>query len=286
MGDLNWNTASKNLPFGLSKNDLMRILLTNDDGILSPVLSRVAEALALDHDVVVVAPSTDQSGKSHSFTHGPHKLLYYQQEKGSTYPAYQVQGTPSDCVKFAISHLFRKAPFDLVVSGINLGENAGISSIYSGTVAAAREAALWGTPGIAISLWHTAEDHLKHALAWLRSWVGQPSLLPKPGEFWNVNFPPCKVQEIQGTRIASMSTVMFSDGYVAVTDEHGLVGYRLEGHKPKHLFVAGTDDHALSQGFIAVVPMRLTQPAPEIQDRLKSQQTLIDSITRAVPLQA
>lgn len=259
----------------------MRILLTNDDGILSPVLTRVAEGLLLEHEVVVVAPATDQSGKAHSFTHGPNRLLYYKQEAGTHYSAYQVQGTPSDCVKFAITHLFRDKPFDLVVSGINLGENAGISSIYSGTVAAAREAALWNTPGIAVSLWHTTKVHVDHAVNWLGQFVKAADLLPLPGEFYNINFPPCSVAEIAGARICSMSEVMFTDGYAAVIDAHGITGYRLEGHKPSERFVPGTDDHAMRLGHIAIVPMRIAQSHPQGMARLNAHQGLLDAMTPA-----
>jgi len=264
-----------------SRTDLMRLLLTNDDGISSPVLGRIAEALASEHEVVVVAPSTDQSGKSHSFTHGPHRLLHYQREKEAGYPAYQVQGTPSDCVKFAITHLFRGKPFDIVVSGINIGENAGVSSVYSGTVAAAREAALWKVPGLAVSLWHTASDHLEHALLWLRALLKQPALLPQPGEYFNINFPPCPVSEIAGTQIAEMSEVMFTDGYFPETDHHGITGFKLEGRKPVEAFLPGTDDFALSQGFIAIVPMRIGNTYDDGLRRLRNQTAPLANLTRA-----
>ncbi len=259
----------------------MRLLLTNDDGILSPVLYRVAEGLSKDHEIVVVAPSVDQSGKSHSFTHGPHRLLHYREEKDTSFPAFQVQGTPSDCVKFAISHLFRSQPFDMVISGINLGENAGISSIYSGTVAAAREGALWGIPGLALSLWHHTPAHLEHSLAWLCAFLTQPDLLPRPGEFFNINFPACPVSEVAGARFASMSEVMFSDAYVPVVDDHGVTGYRLEGHKPGQRFAVGTDDKALQENHIAIVPMRIAQFYPEAVARLQARQEALDTITRA-----
>ncbi len=258
----------------------MRLLLTNDDGILSPVLTRVAEGLSRDHEVVVVAPATDQSGKSHSFTHGPHRLLHYQSVTAAGYSAYQVQGTPADCVKFALSHLFLSQPFDLVVSGINLGENAGISSIYSGTVAAAREAALWGTPGIAVSLWHTEENHLAQAIVWLRAFLECPDLLPNAGEYYNINFPPCSVENIRGARLATMSTAMFTDGYVAVTDEHGITGFRLEGHKPTEKFQPGSDDALMQQGYIAIVPMRIAQEAPQALTRLQACQNRFESLPR------
>lgn len=259
----------------------LRLLLTNDDGIFSPILQRVAHALRRDHEVVVAAPSTDQSGKAHSFTHGPGRLLHYRQDGTGPELNFQVDGTPSDCVKFAITHLFRGKPFDLVVSGINLGENAGVSSIYSGTVAAAREAALWKTPAIAVSLWHTADDHVEHALEWLSRFVNTPELLPQPGDFYNINFPPCPVREIAGARICKMSEVMFTDGYVPVPDAHGITGFRLEGHKPVEKMQPGTDDHALRQHCIAIVPMRITQTHPDAEARLLDRRHSLNALTSA-----
>lgn len=241
----------------------MRILLTNDDGVLSPVLYRSADALASEHEVVVAAPAQDQSGKSHAFTHGPGKLLTFQREAAAgasaAWPLYRVDGTPGDCVKFAVSHLLKDRLPDLVISGPNLGENAGVSAVYSGTVAAAREAALWNIPGLAVSLSESSPAHLEHALEWLCNLLRAPGLLPAPGAFWNVNFPACPPAEIAGARFTRMSTVMFRDRYEAADSPHGIPGYRLLGHKPAELFEAGTDDAVLLQKFIAVTPLRVSQ---------------------------
>ena len=248
----------------------MRILLTNDDGIHSPVLYRVADALAKEHDVVVVAPSTDQSGKSHGFTHRPDKLLQYLEEKQKPYPAYQVDGTPCDCIKFAVSFLLREQQPDLVISGINLGENAGVSAVYSGTVAAAREAALWGIPAIAISLMGETDPHVEFALEWMMNLLRKRDSLPVPHTLWNVNFPNCEPSEVTGTEFTSMSTVMFTDHYVEVRTDHGITGYRLLGRKPAPLFVPGTDDYALRHKSIAITPLRIAQTDEQELIRLRS----------------
>ncbi len=247
----------------------MRILLTNDDGILSPVLYRVADALATEHEVVVVAPSTDQSGKSHGFTHRPEKLLTYLEEKGMPYPAFQVGGTPCDCVKFAISQLMQNNLPDLVVSGINLGENAGVSAVYSGTVAAAREAALWGIPALAISLMAETDAHIDFALEWLVELLRKPEELPPPHTLWNINFPLCAPEEVVGSEFTAMSTVMFTDHYEEVRTEHGIKGYRLLGRKPKEKFVTGTDDYALRQKRIAITPLQIAQTNTAELERLR-----------------
>jgi 5'-nucleotidase len=256
----------------------MRILLTNDDGVQSPVLHRAAEALSAEHEVVVVAPSHDQSGRSHAFTHGPDKLLTHAAEAGHSWPGlvYRVDGTPADCVKFAVAHLLKDRLPDLVVSGPNVGENAGVSAVYSGTVAAAREAALWNIPGLAVSLAHLEGEfgdpastmrerraRLDFALDWilalLRAGAEDAALLPAPGALWNVNFPARAPDEVVGTRFTRMGSAMFDDHYVEGVTAHGLPGHKLEGRKPVERFEPGTDDHALRQGYVAVAPLRVSQ---------------------------
>jgi 5'-nucleotidase len=148
----------------------------------------------------------------------------------------------------------------LILSGINLGENAGMSAIYSGTVAAAREGAMWGIPSIAVSVWKNSPDRLAHAVEWIRRLLRQPAELPrKPGGLWNVNFPPCAPEAIEGTEITSMSTVMFRDSYEAVRTEHGLTEFRLTGFKPEERFVPGTDDYALARNRISITPLQISQ---------------------------
>jgi 5'-nucleotidase len=257
----------------------MRILLTNDDGVLSPVLHTTAEALAREHDVVVAAPALDQSGTSHSFTHGVDRLLTFSQEASMPWPVYRIDGTPSDCVKFAIAHLLKDTPPDLVVSGPNLGENAGISAVYSGTVAAAREAALWNVPGLAMSLSDHSPVHLGFALDWLLNLLRKPDLLPVPGTLWNINVPGCAPSDIAGARFTAMSTVMFRDHYVEAATSHGIPGHLLRGHKPAERFVAGTDDDMLRRHFIVVTPLRVSQGDEGTLAALKSRETRLNEIT-------
>jgi 5'-nucleotidase len=266
----------------------MKILVTNDDGIRSPVLSLLADALHREHEVRVSAPAIDQSGMSHSFTHGAEKRLAFRADASSPYPKYEVLGTPCDCVKFAVAYLFKADEVDLVISGINLGENAGMSAVYSGTVAAAREGAMWGIPGIAVSVWKNEPARLRHAVDWILELLRHPALLPKrssggtvpsgagpaggpsgtaggqqapsgPAGLWNVNFPPCEPAEIAGIAVTAMSTVMFRDSYEPIRTEHGLTEFRLVGYKPEAEFREGTDDWALARRRISITPLRIGQ---------------------------
>lgn len=261
----------------------MRILLTNDDGVLSPVLHRSAESLAAEHEVFVVAPAKDQSGQSHGFTYGPDNPLFCHEETSSPWSVHRVEGTPSDCVKFAVSHLMKGLPPDLVLSGPNLGENAGVSAVYSGTVAAAREAALWGIPALAVSISEKDGPHLDHALDWLLNLFGESGSLPAPGTLWNVNFPACPPGEVAGARFTRMSTVMFRDRYEEIRTPHSIPGFQLLGYKPRELFEQGTDDDALRENFITVTPLQISQTHEAELDRLKSREAWLNALTPPRP---
>jgi 5'-nucleotidase len=257
----------------------MKILVTNDDGILSPVLTALADALSEEHTVLVAAPSLDQSGMSQAFTHGHDKRLVCKADASAPYPKYQVMGTPCDCVKFAVAHLFRDQGIDLVLSGINLGENAGMSAVYSGTVAAAREGAMWGIPSIAVSVWSNTPKRLQHAVGWIQRLLRAPAQLPaRAGGLWNINFPPCDPDAIEGTEITAMSTVMFKDTYEAVQTEHGITEFRLAGYKPEERFVPGTDDYALARNRISITPLQISQSDGGESRRLVGLQSHWDSL--------
>ncbi len=272
----------------------MKILVTNDDGIDSPVLTLLADALAPFHSIHVIAPATDQSGMSQAFTHGTEKFLRFHRDDQKPYSRIQVFGTPCDCVKFGIAHLQPDEPFDLILSGINLGENAGMSAIYSGTVAAAREGAMWGIPALAVSVWKNAPDHLDYAVKWIVRLLApkpespqqsNPALtlaLPiKPGGLWNINFPPCDPGDIQGYEFTTMSTVMFADSYENVLTQHHLTQYRLVGYKPHAQFLPGTDDHVLAHNKIAITPLQVDQSDLAEKNRL-SQCKLFEEIPGAI----
>jgi 5'-nucleotidase len=164
----------------------MKILLTNDDGVLAPgleALQRVAEGLG---QCVVFAPSEAVSGCSHSTTTDrPFKVEEIDEGR------YSVGGTPADCVRVAIDRL--DPPLDWVLSGINNGGNLGVDVYHSGTVAAVREAAIHGIPGIAVSQYHDRPllaDDWERAAEWSRPLVAE--IIgggPRPGTFWNINLP-------------------------------------------------------------------------------------------------
>ncbi len=162
----------------------MKILLTNDDGIDAPGLNALAEAMSAFGEITIVAPNGPFSGCSHQTT--THELLRVE-ERGER--RFAVAGSPADCVRLALLHLAEGV--DWVVSGVNDGGNLGVDIYLSGTVAAAREAALFGRPAVAYSQyrrgaaldWRHARDAARRVFAQLVEHT------LAPGSFWNVNFP-------------------------------------------------------------------------------------------------
>ena len=189
------------------------ILLTNDDGIQAEGLRIMAEALAPHADLLIVAPNTECSGQGHSITILRSMDLVPHQQGGAFW-GWGLCGTPADCVKVALTMLARERPVDLVISGINRGQNAGINVLYSGTAAAAREAAMLGYPAIAMSLYYQDENHTPYATA---ARVGVEVLrmvlrhaLPR-GVMLNVNVPPVPYEELKGWEVTRMGNSGYYD---------------------------------------------------------------------------
>ena len=240
----------------------MRILLTNDDGVEAVGLRCLAEALGARHELLIVAPGHEQSGIGHAFTFKT-PLYYRQTRAGGGPPTYAVDGTPADCVKFAVAFLAKPRP-DVVVAGMNIGENSGISSIYSGTVAAAREGALWGIPSFAFSVAGTIEryaaDYAVRAagiLEWVMGFAEGELVRRHPRTFYNVNFPACAPSECRGVRVTRQSLAFFDDHYrSAGRTEHG-EGYQLYGEKRNLEAGLEYDSRALADHYAALTPLEL-----------------------------
>ena len=237
----------------------MRILVTNDDGIHAPGLG-VAEriAAALSDDVWIVAPETDQSGVSHSLSlNDPLRL----RQVGERH--YAVKGTPTDCVIMGARHLMEEPP-DLVLSGVNRGRNAAEDVLYSGTVAAAKEAAVLGIPSFALSLafspqtkqqphWKTATEHGPDIIRRVMK-TGMPRDV-----LVNINFPDCAPGAVKGIAVSSQGKRDMQLLHVdARHDGRGNPYFWIafaRGHKP--IGTNGTDLYALNDNRIAVTPLRL-----------------------------
>jgi 5'-nucleotidase len=238
----------------------MRILVTNDDGILAPGLQVLIEiARALSDDVWVVAPETNQSGTSHSLTlSGPLRMRQLDER------TFAVSGTPTDCVIMAVRHLLKDHKPELVLSGINDGANVAEDVTYSGTVAGAMEGTLLGIRSIALSLmtfgvdatgdvhWPTVRDHAPGIITKLLAghWP--------VGTVMNVNFPAKSSNAITGVAITCQG-VRDQDSLAIVErdDPFGKkyfwYGFR---YRPSTL-IEGTDLAALAAGQISITPLSL-----------------------------
>ncbi len=249
----------------------MKILVTNDDGFQSPFLEILCKALKIDHEVVMVAPFKEQSGIGQAIS--IYNSLTYAPLSQFDFEAYSVMGTPSDCIKFSVCHLYKEQKFDLVVSGINPGENAGLSALYSGTVAGAREGATWGIPSVALSVWDNNPIRAELAALWFCKLLEKKSIMSmSPGSFWNINFPHSHIGEEKGVKLCSMSQAMFKDHYQEFITPRKSSEFWLDGYKHKEQFSDQSDDLELLNEYITITPLQIDQTnIPELK-RLKSLQ--------------
>ncbi len=229
----------------------MLILVTNDDGILSPGLTVLAEKLADVGRVVVVAPDRERSAIGHSVTlHAPLRADRIRKD------CYAVSGTPTDCVNLGIHGFLGQRP-DIVVSGINRGGNLGDDITYSGTVAAAMEATLMDVPAFAVSLdsgRFNAEDFVDAAefAAYLAGQINDKGL---PADtFLNVNVPAGAIKGVQLTRQGKRN---YTEAVEEKTDPRGRTYYWIGGGELGFHDVKGTDFHAMVNNYISVTPLHL-----------------------------
>lgn len=235
------------------------ILVTNDDGYSSKGFAAAIEVARGFGRVVGVAPETPQSGMSQAITmNAPLFLRRVREEKGLT--VYALSGTPVDCVKMAFDHLLREQRVDLVISGINHGSNSAVNVLYSGTMGAAIEGSFYGCPSVGLSVDdHSPDADFEAAVAWGRRIVGD--LLSHEIELplcLNVNVPVGKPSEIRGMRLCRQNRGFWREDFFRREDPRGREYFWLTGE-----FVDGepgaadTDERALAEGYVAVVPVQV-----------------------------
>jgi 5'-nucleotidase len=247
----------------------MRIVLTNDDGIEAPGLLAARRALERVGDVITVAPDRNRSGVGRSISFG-RSLHVKEVEMADGIIGYACSGTPVDCVRLVALGLMDFEP-DVVVSGINHGENLGDDITYSGTVAGAMEGIVIGVPGIAVSLsinrpWHeTVEErmpledglHFETAADFTArlakvSYKGLPA-----GRILNVNAPNLPRERLRGARVTKLGRRFYKDELVEVRDAEGRVGYDIYNNPPGRHEEEGTDFSAIENDEISVTPVHL-----------------------------
>lgn len=238
----------------------MLILLSNDDGIEAAGLRALEAAMADLGDVWTVAPATEQSAKSHSLTmHEPLRVAAHGERR------FSVSGTPADSVYLAAHHLLPRKP-DLVVSGINRGSNLSNDVMYSGTVAAAREAASFDIPSVAVSLWvQNADPHWKTAQQVARRVVEETIRRGLPrGVLLNLNVPDVAPEGLKGIRVAPLGRRYYHPTVYENTDPRGRKYYWIGGDHDRFDDLPGTDGPLCEAGFAVVTPLHMDLTAHEV----------------------
>jgi 5'-nucleotidase len=235
----------------------MHILITNDDGILAPgirVLAKYLEPLA---KISVIAPDRNMSGISSAISlETPLRVM---EQKPNW---YQLNGTPADCVKLALSGFLSEEP-DIVISGINAGPNLGDDVVYSGTVAAAIEGRFLRYPSIAVSCGsHAAEmnyDTAAQVVVKLFKHIQRKQL--KSGLILNVNVPNISIEELKGIQVTRQGTRHFSEPLKLTEDGRGKPIYWLGEAGPISDGSPGTDFHAMQENYASVTPLQIDMTA-------------------------
>ena len=242
-----------------------RILITNDDGIRAPGLAALVEALAPLGDLTIVGPSANHSGTGHGITLSD--PIYVERVEIAGRQAIGLSATPASCVRVALGKLLEQRP-DLVVSGVNRGSNFGLNAYISGTVAAAREAAMQGVPAIAASLDITGHPNYGPAAAATAQVVQivKDGGLPK-GVFLNVNVPADT--ELKGLRLARQSSTMGTERYEESKTPYGRRMFWSFFEQPTSA-EPGTDVQAALDGYVAVTPLQASEFSSEAFEALKS----------------
>lgn len=251
----------------------MRILVTNDDGVESPGIVRLAEALRELGDVTMVAPDGDRSAISHRVTFG--EPVEIAPVVGRSVPTFSCSGTPADCVVLGAYEACDGFP-DLLVSGINLGANLGDDINYSGTVAAAIEASVIGIPSIAISLalrWgrDDAVSHFETAstlvLRLVREWRTR---LPQTS-FLNVNVPNVPPERVRGIRVTRQGRKRYEERLLRLPSDEGAAVFRISGRFDFQTAGEGTDLEAVRDGYASVTPISIDRTDEALLPLLRSE---------------
>jgi len=242
---------------------VLRVLLTNDDGIEADGLQALRRALleVADVELAVIAPDSNRSATARSIT--TRRPLWVEEVAfGDGSVGYATDGTPVDCVRFAALGLVDGFQADLIVSGINHGSNLGDDITYSGTVAAALEGVVLGIPGLAISQQSRAREmdfrlgnafDFEAAAAFAARVVEEIDDVPLPsGTLLNINVPS---GEIGGVEVARLGKRIYRDQLALVDEESGRKQYRIYGDAPDYHHEDGTDLAAVAEGRIAVTPL-------------------------------
>ena len=234
---------------------MTKILLTNDDGINAAGIFALYESIKSLGEVNVVAPATEMSAVGHAITLTDPLRVEKVNKRGDFF-GYAVSGTPADCVKIAVWALLDEKP-DIVISGINLGNNTGISIIYSGTVSAATEGTILEIPSIAISLAAYKNPDFTFAAKFAKKLITIVLEKGLPlGTLLNVNVPNIPEKEIEGVMTTRQGKAVYREFFEERKDPWGRSYYWMSGEKVKMKQDESVDDSAISNNMVSVTPIQ------------------------------
>ena len=275
------------------KHKPVEILITNDDGYTSKGINFLANLLEEHGNVTVVAPDVVQSGMSAALSMGRTLRLEKKSQTvgthGNNITVYSLTGTPVDCVKMAMNKFFKAGgsetvepdPTDrgekphIIFSGINHGSNASIASLYSGTLGAAAEGAIYGVKSVGLSInTHNPDPDFSHIEPHLKKIIANTmdSELPD-GVYLNVNFPAIPAEEIKGIKIAKQGCGMWHKEFEQRKDPHGRDYYWMTGNfknLEQHPENKG-DHHLMDQGYITIVPHKIDTTCYNTMQQLENE---------------
>lgn len=233
------------------------ILVTNDDGISAPGIRALISVMEEIGEVIVVAPDSPQSAMGHAITINNTLHLNKITTENATIIEYSCSGTPVDCVKMAVNEILKRKP-DLCVSGVNHGSNSSINVIYSGTMSAAVEAGIEGIPAIGFSLsdynWNADFEQIKPFIKKIALQVLKNGLMD--GTVLNVNFPKLKTEDIKGIKICRQAKAIWEEKFDKRMTPTGKEYYWLSGEFVNLDKGEDTDEWALANDYISVVPVQ------------------------------
>lgn len=247
----------------------MNILITNDDGIFAEGILALAREISKIAKATVVAPDRERSATAHAIT--MHKPLRVERAelRNCSAEGWMVNGTPSDCVKLALDALLSVPP-DLVLSGINRGPNLGTDVIYSGTVSAAVEAAIYGIPAIAVSVAAYENVSYDYPARFVRKLCEalREKEFPKD-TLLNVNIPPLEEEDIAGVLITRLGNRKYKNCFDRRQDPRGKIYYWLAGEVEEDLKDETSDVWAIKNNYISITPIHFDLTNYEVIDRIK-----------------
>lgn len=247
----------------------MKILITNDDGIDARGILTLAKEISKKHEVMVVAPREQKSASSHSISiHNPIKIREEKIDKN--FKAYSLVGTPADCTQAGLSLLCKDV--DLVISGINRGLNCGTDILYSGTVSAAIEGAIYNVPSIAISMevnWEREDEDYSKAAKWISKVVdiAEKSCL-RNDVVLNVNVPNIQEEELKGIKVCKLGKSTYKTDYILLEENEDMI-YEIKGTR-NEILEEDSDLYFLSQGYVTLTPLHFDFTNFKILDEVKS----------------